>query len=284
MSDDDECKRIIITSGSIDTTGNGDTNKNNVLLSINNKNKISTKATTITATATIMEPTIKKDLNNNIDHNQIQNSHEKELVTKSLKWSSDSASTFSTAKTITNTNTVTSSSLSCSNVGGHVKKVNQISKSANAATIPAIKPSHEYEASYLEGFGLDLNARERVFFCANEPIFVQITSYDEEPSMVVLHTNVYTIHVRHGQHAWSVKRKYKQFLKLYEAYALFKTKLNIKSVALSTYLTQQSNDASSAGTAISSSSAPPASMMHNSYVSSSNDSSRLLFFYSCWWL
>lgn len=76
-----------------------------------------------------------------------------------------------------------------------------------------------------------------MFFWPNEPIYVQITSHDEEPSLVVLHTNVYTIQVRHGRHAWTIKRKYKQFLKLYEAYALFKTKLNIKNVALSSYLT-----------------------------------------------
>ena len=98
---------------------------------------------------------------------------------------------------------------------------------------------HSYQTSYVEAFDLDLNARENVFFQPNEPIHVQITGHDEEPSLVVLHTNVYSILVRHGRFSWTIKRRYKQFLKLYEAYALFKTKLNIKSVALSSYLTQQ---------------------------------------------
>lgn len=100
--------------------------------------------------------------------------------------------------------------------------------------------SHSYESSYVEAFSLDLTTRENVFFLPHERIYVQITSHDEEPSsLVVLHTNVYTIHVRHGCFTWVIKRRYKHFLRLYEAYALFKTKLNIKNVALSNYLTTQ---------------------------------------------
>ena len=36
---------------------------------------------------------------------------------------------------------------------------------------------------------------------------------------------------------WIIKRRYKNFLKLYETYALYLTKLNLKQVAISAHLT-----------------------------------------------
>ncbi len=74
--------------------------------------------------------------------------------------------------------------------------------------------------------------RDRTFFLQDVPIRIQITGYEEEPSLVLLHTNVYTIKITHSGHSWTIKRKYKQFLKLYEAYGLFKTKLNIRNAAV----------------------------------------------------
>lgn len=85
-----------------------------------------------------------------------------------------------------------------------------------------------------DSFQIDLNdpQRERLFFLSEQPIQIQIIDHELEPSLVnILHTNVYTIHIKHGPFSWSVKRKYKNFLKLYEAYALFKTKLNIRNAA-----------------------------------------------------
>jgi len=74
--------------------------------------------------------------------------------------------------------------------------------------------------------------RDKTFFLQDVPIHIQITGSEEEPSLVLLHTNVYTIKIKHSDYSWTIKRKYKQFLKLYEAYGLFKTKLNIRNAAV----------------------------------------------------
>ena len=107
-----------------------------------------------------------------------------------------------------------------------------------AATDHAAK-RHAYTNAYSASFQIDLNdsQRDKVFFLPDEPVVIQIIGHEEEPSLVLLHTNVYTIHIRHGEHAWTIKRKYKNFLKLYEAYALFKTKLNIRNAAAAAHLT-----------------------------------------------
>lgn len=85
----------------------------------------------------------------------------------------------------------------------------------------------------MHSFQLDLNdqRRDTTFFLQDTPIHIQIVAYEEEPSLVLLHTNVYTINITHGPYTWTIKRKYKNFFKLYEAYAVFKTKLNIRNAA-----------------------------------------------------
>jgi phospholipase D1/2 len=83
-----------------------------------------------------------------------------------------------------------------------------------------------------DSFQIDLNdpLREFLFFLPDHSIQIQIIDHEVEPAIVnLLHTNVYTISVKHAQFSWTIKRKYKNFLKLYEAYALFKTKLNIRN-------------------------------------------------------
>lgn len=224
MSDDDECKRIIVPNvdrETPNTTTTTTTTATTSVISSNSRrddddeyNDDEDDEEEDTTTSAALMTTSSKDLNNNHDYNfnHYEKNPDLQANTKSLKWAPIDHQ--------------------C------------IKKDFKHSLVPK---SHEYEASYEEAFALDLNARERVFFCPNEPIYVQITSYDEEPSLVVLHTNVYTIHVRHGRYSWVIKRKYKQFLKLYEAYALFKTKLNIKNVALSSYLTTTNATSSGSG-------------------------------------
>jgi phospholipase D1/2 len=97
---------------------------------------------------------------------------------------------------------------------------------------PTARP---YENSYIQdSFSLDLTDknRENCYFWPDEPISIKIVGYEEEPtSLVLLHTNVYIINIQHCNHTWQIKRRYKNFLRLYETYCLFKTKLNIRSVA-----------------------------------------------------
>lgn len=96
-----------------------------------------------------------------------------------------------------------------------------------------ISIGHSYMNSYTPSFQIDVNdpRREQTFFVQDIPVHIEITGYEEEPSLVLLHTNVYTIHVTHNQNSWTIKRKYKHFIKLYEAFGLFKTKLNIRKAA-----------------------------------------------------
>lgn len=101
------------------------------------------------------------------------------------------------------------------------------------------KKSHAYENSYLESYSIDLNdsRRESIFFFQDHPVNIQIIAHEQESSLVLLHTTVYIINITHAGHTWSIKRRFKNFLKLYETYALFKAKLNIKNVAVSAHLT-----------------------------------------------
>jgi hypothetical protein len=112
-----------------------------------------------------------------------------------------------------------------------------------ASSSSLLASAHSYVNSYIDSFAIDLNdqQRERVFFLPDEPVYIQIVDHEEEPSLVLLHTNVYIIRVQHANFCWTIKRKYKNFLKLYETYALFKTKLNIRQAAHLTdaVLTQQ---------------------------------------------
>ena len=89
-------------------------------------------------------------------------------------------------------------------------------------------------AYIIDSFQLELTDpnRDRLFFLPDQAIHIQIVDHELEPAIVnLLHTNLYTISIRHAQFQWQVKRKYKNFLKLYEAYALFKTKQNIRNAA-----------------------------------------------------
>ena len=108
----------------------------------------------------------------------------------------------------------------------------------NDVTPPIINQkttSRPYENSYIQDtFSLDLTdkKRENCYFWPDEPISIKIVGYEEEPtSLVLLHTNVYIINIQHCNHTWQIKRRYKNFLHLYETYCLFKTKLNIRNVA-----------------------------------------------------
>jgi len=112
----------------------------------------------------------------------------------------------------------------------------------NRSTENAKKKTQRYENAYVESFSIDPKEpkRESLFFFTDEPIHIKIIGHEEEPSLVLLHTNVYTIQINHAHFSWTIKRRYKNFLKLYEAYALFKTKLNIKNAAASAALTTNS--------------------------------------------
>jgi len=130
--------------------------------------------------------------------------------------------------------------------------VNEVTKEKTTNDkIGATKKTQRYENAYVESFSIDPKeaVRESLFFFTDEPIFIKIIGHEEEPSLVLLHTNVYTIQINHAHFSWTVKRRYKNFLKLYEAYALFKTKLNIKNAAASAALTTNSLVFSSTTTA-----------------------------------
>ena len=109
--------------------------------------------------------------------------------------------------------------------------------SHNGATIPG--KFHLYKNTYQESFSIEPDdpRRDGIFFLPNVPVYVQIVGHEEEPSLVLLHTNFYIININHGSYRWTIKRRYKNFLKLYEAFTLFKTKLNLKNVAAQAHLT-----------------------------------------------
>jgi hypothetical protein len=191
-----------------------------------------------------------KDLNNNINDNNISHNDDVGLdstsssIENSNKTSSLHAQSSSKCKCTSNFDNEELAEVKPTITwSGDTKIINNNNNNNNESL--ESKKSHFYSNSYIESLSLDINNRENVFFIPDEPIFIQITGHEEEPSLVVLHTNVYTIQIRHGRFSWTIKRKYKHFLKLYEAYALFKTKLNIKSVAVSTYLTHHSTSITS---------------------------------------
>jgi hypothetical protein len=121
----------------------------------------------------------------------------------------------------------------------YLKKKTSVFKSKKAGDEEdTSRYAHAYTNSYLESFSIDPDdpRRDSLFFLPNVPVRVQIIGHEEEPSLVLLHTNFYIINISHGVYNWTVKRRYKNFLKLYEAFALFKTKLNIKNVAHQAHL------------------------------------------------
>lgn len=101
---------------------------------------------------------------------------------------------------------------------------------------------YSYSNSYIESFSIDQsdNLRNSIFFVSHEPIHIKIIAHEQESSLLLLHTNVYTISIHYGNYNWTIKRRYKNFLKLYEAYAFYLTKLNLKQVAVSAHLSNAS--------------------------------------------
>ena len=93
--------------------------------------------------------------------------------------------------------------------------------------------THLYENSYLDSFLIDLedNLREKVFFTLDKPIVLKIIDHEQESSLVVLHRTVYIIRIIYNGYDWTIRKRFKNFLKLYETYALFKAKQNLKNIA-----------------------------------------------------
>ena len=129
----------------------------------------------------------------------------------------------------------------------------------------------------LDSFQLELTDpdRNRLFFLPDQPIQIQIVDHELEPAIVnLLHTNLYTINIKHAQFQWQVKRKYKNFLKLYEAYALFKTKQNIRNAA---HLAQLPTPAVSSTSSSAAASAAAAAVTPASNRFKSSDHFKLFF-------
>ncbi|CAF0944765.1 unnamed protein product, partial [Brachionus calyciflorus] len=106
-------------------------------------------------------------------------------------------------------------------------------KRINNSNESSFSVAHAYENSYLDSFLLDLEdtQRETVFFQPDKPIDIQIVDHEEESSLVVLHRTIYIILIMYNGHVWTIRKRFKNFLKLYETYALFKAKQNIKNIA-----------------------------------------------------
>lgn len=92
---------------------------------------------------------------------------------------------------------------------------------------------YKYENAYSESFQLDIEdlQRENLFFSSNKPIYVQIVDNEQESSLLVLQRTVYIIRIIYDSHEWTIRKRFKNFLKLYETFALFKAKQNLKSIA-----------------------------------------------------
>lgn len=85
---------------------------------------------------------------------------------------------------------------------------------SNLSSSDGLSRGNPYTNSYLDSFAIDINdaQRDNIFFLPDQPIHVQIIGHEEQPSMVVLHTKVYTINIRHADYNWTIKRRYKNFL------------------------------------------------------------------------
>ena len=122
----------------------------------------------------------------------------------------------------------------------------ELSNALANSTHNGISRGQPYENTYCDSFQVDMDdpQREKIFFLPDDPISIQIIGHEEEPSLVLLHTKLYIINIRHADFSWTIKRKYKNFLKLYEAYTLFKTKMNIKNATEHLTTFSQSNNES----------------------------------------
>lgn len=91
----------------------------------------------------------------------------------------------------------------------------------------------KYENAYKQSYHLDLEdpERENLFFSTNKPIYVQIIDHEQESSLLVLQRTIYIIKIIYDSHEWIIRKRFKNFLKLYETFALFKAKQNIKNIA-----------------------------------------------------
>jgi hypothetical protein len=108
----------------------------------------------------------------------------------------------------------------------------------NDDNILALTRDHSYSSAYLKSFLIDQNdpLRDSLFFIPNQPVIVKIFGHEQVSSLGVLHRTFYLINIRHGTYSWTIKRRYKNFLKLYEAFTLYKTKQNLRHVALNAHI------------------------------------------------
>ncbi|XP_066265990.1 phospholipase D1-like isoform X2 [Branchiostoma lanceolatum] len=71
------------------------------------------------------------------------------------------------------------------------------------------------------------NHPKRAGFIPGEPIDVKIIDVERSYRRKPLNPNLYTINLQHGEHTWTVKRRYKHFRQLHEAILLFKASLHV---------------------------------------------------------
>lgn len=169
------------------------------------------------------------DLNNNYLHSQVEREE------------SETTTATTTAATSRQTTTTTR----FDSVDGGSQTVRACGEELSMELIASTK-SRSYKNVYQEAFCMDPDdpRRDNHFFLPNVPVRVQIVGHEEEPSLVLLHTNFYIINISHCGYQWTVKRRYKNFLKLYEAFTLFKTKQNIKDLAQSAHFGHQTSHGS----------------------------------------
>ncbi|XP_035662332.1 phospholipase D1-like [Branchiostoma floridae] len=71
------------------------------------------------------------------------------------------------------------------------------------------------------------NHPKRAGFIPGEPIDVKIIDVERSYRRKPLNPNLYTINLQHGEHNWTIKRRYKHFIQLHEAILLFKASLHV---------------------------------------------------------
>lgn len=110
-----------------------------------------------------------------------------------------------------------------------------IRQSSHQSIRKQIKPTSviKYENAYKQSFQLDLEdpERENLFFSSNKPIYVHIIGHEQESSLLVLQRTIYIIRIVYDLQEWIIRKRFKNFLKLYETFALFKAKQNLKNIA-----------------------------------------------------
>lgn len=84
-----------------------------------------------------------------------------------------------------------------------------------------------YDFSFIHKAPLKFKSPQRRVFIHGQDISLDIIDYERSVTTHILHPNLYTIQLRHGDFIWTVRKRYSQIYHLHQQLRLFRASLNL---------------------------------------------------------